>query len=130
MTKPRYQKVIIVLLLLAFTGQSFAALMMPCQFGLHMSKTMNMDAMAGMDHADMAAMDHSSMGAADPTIPAEPEDCCKTMGHCSSSGCSLIFLGNSVEISMMSRQTDLNLIYTRVFPEILGTELFKPPILR
>jgi hypothetical protein len=139
-----YKKIFIVLLLLAFTGQSFAAVAMPCQFGLHLSNSTNMTDMAGMDHSkmdhgsmnrgnmdhsNMAGMDHSDLGGADPTTPVKPMDCCKTMSHCSSSSCSLTFLSDSFSLFLFPTHTAVNLVYSRVFPETLASELFRPPIL-
>lgn len=126
MTKTGYKNIFIALLLLAFTSQSFAALMMPCQFVSQTSMSMDMDDMAGMDHANMAGMDHSGMHDTDKTTPTY--DCCKTVGHCSSGGCSLAFFGHSFDVSLLSLHTDVNVSYTNVIPERLASSLFRPPI--
>ena len=65
MTKTGYKNIFIALLLLAFTSQSFAGLLMPCQFASQASHSMDMDNMAGMNHSDMASMNHSDMASMD-----------------------------------------------------------------
>jgi hypothetical protein len=138
MTKTGYKNIFIALLLLAFTSQSFAALVMPCQFESKASHSMNMDDMArmnhsdveGMDHSDMAGMDHSEMVGHTKTDTNPMSDCCKTVGHCSSGGCSLALFGHSFTVSLLSIQADVNLSYTSFIPESLIFSLFRPPIFR
>ena len=128
MTKTGYKNILIALLLLAFTSQSFAALTMPCQFVSQTSMSMGMSDMAGMDHASMAGMDHSGMHHSDKTTSSTISDCCKTVGHCSSGSCSLAFFGHSFDVSLLSLHTDVNVSYTNVIPERLASSLFRPPI--
>lgn len=128
MTKTGYKNILIALLLLAFTSQSFAALTMPCQFVSQTSMSMDMSNMAGMDHANMAGMDHSGMHSSDKTTSKPISDCCKTVGHCSSGSCSLAFFGHSFDVSLLSLHTDVNVSYTNVIPERLASSLFRPPI--
>lgn len=144
MTKAGYKKIIIALLLLAFTSQSFAALMMPCQFESQASHSMNMDDMARMDHSGMEGMDHSEIEGMDhsnmegmnhsemvgdvKTDATDMSDCCKTLGHCSSGGCSLAFFGHPFDVSMLPTQADMNIFYTSRVPESLVSSPFRPPI--
>ncbi len=132
------KNIFIALLLLAFTSQSFAALVMPCQFGSKASHFMNMDDMAGMNHSSMAGMDHSTMAGMDhsemagdiKTDTSPMNDCCKTVGHCSSGGCSLALFGHSFAVSLPANQADLNVSFTSFIPESLISSLYRPPILR
>ena len=78
MTKTGYKNIFIALLLLAFTSQSFAALVMPCQLVSKTSHSMNMDDMTGMNHSSMAEMDHSEMAGDIKTDSNPMSDCCKT----------------------------------------------------
>jgi hypothetical protein len=130
MTKTGYKNIFIALLLLAFTSQSFAALVMPCQFVSKASHSMNMDDMAGMNHSDMEGMDHSEMAGDIKTDTNPMSDCCKTVGHCSSGGCSLALFGHSFAVSLLSTQADVNVYYTSFIPESLVSSLFRPPIFR
>lgn len=138
MTKTGYKNIFIALLLLAFTSQSFAALVMPCQFVSKASHSMNMDDMAGMNHSDMEGMDHSNMVGMDHSEMASDiktdtnpmSDCCKTLGHCSSGSCSLALFGHSFAVSLPATQADLNVSFTSFIPESLISSLFRPPIFR
>lgn len=130
MTKTGYKNIFIALLLLAFTSQSFAALVMPCQFVSKASHSMNMEDMAGMNHFDMEGMDHSEM-AGDIKADTNPmSDCCKTVGHCSSGSCSLAIFGDSFAVSLLSTQADVNVSFISFIPESLVSSLFRPPIFR
>ncbi|HOY22145.1 MAG TPA: hypothetical protein PK002_03275 [Cellvibrio sp.] len=146
MTKTGYKNIFIALLLLAFTSQSFAALVMPCQFLSQASHSINMDDMAGMDHSGIGGMDHSGIGgmdhsnmvgmddsemASDIETDTNPmSDCCKTVGHCSSGSCSLALFGHSFAVSLPATQADLNVSFTSFIPESLISSLFRPPIFR
>ena len=130
MTKTGYKNIFIALLLLAFTSQSFAALVMPCQFVSKASHSMNMDDMAKMNHSDIEGIDHSEMAGYIETDTNPMSDCCKTVGHCSSGGCSLALFGHSFTVSLLSIQADVNLSYTSFIPESLIFSLFRPPIFR
>jgi uncharacterized protein involved in copper resistance len=138
MTKTGYKNIFIALLLLAFTSQSFAALVMPCQFLSQASHSTNMDDMAGVDHSGMEGMDHSNMVGMDHSEMASDiktdtnpmSDCCKTLGHCSSGSCSLALFGHSFAVSLPATQADLNVSFTSFIPESLISSLFRPPIFR
>ena len=138
MTKTGYKNIFIALLLLAFTSQSFAALVMPCQFVSQASHSMNMDDMAkmdhsdieGMDHSNMAGMDHSEMAGDIKTDTNPMSDCCKTVGHCSSGSCSLALFGHSFAVSLLFTQANVNVSFTSFIPESFVSSLFRPPIFR
>ena len=138
MTKTGYKNIFIALLLLAFTSQSFAALVMPCQFLSQASHSIYMDDMAGMnhsgmedmDHSNMVGMDHSEMASDIKTDTNPMSDCCKTVGHCSSGSCSLALFGHSFAVSLPATQADLNVSFTSFIPESLISSLFRPPIFR
>lgn len=134
MTKSGYKNILIALLLLAFTSQSLAALVMPCQFVSQTSMTvtmaMDMSDMTEMDHAGMADMDHSGMHHSDQPPTTTSGDCCKTMGHCGSGTCSLVFFGHFFDLSLLSPSSEVNAAYVDVIPERLASSLFKPPIFR
>lgn len=130
MTKTGYKNIFIALLLLAFTCQSFAALVMSCQFESQMSHSMNMDYMAEMDHANMARMDHSEMAGDLKTDTTTSDDCCKAMGHCLSGGCSLANLENNFALSFAVLSSDAARLYISVLPSPLISSLYRPPIFR
>ena len=138
MTKTGYKNIFVALLLLAFTSQSFAALVMPCQLVAQASHPMNMDGMArmdhsgmeGMDHSGMAGMDHSEMLGGIKTDTNPMSDCCKTVGHCSSGSCSLALFGHAFAVSLPATQADLNDSFTSFIPESFISSLFRPPIFR
>jgi hypothetical protein len=130
MTKTGYKNIFIALLLLAFTSQSFAALVMPCQFLSQASHSTNMDDMAGVDHSNMVGMDHSEMASDIKTDTNPMSDCCKTLGHCSSGSCSLALFGHSFAVSLPATQADLNASFSSFIPESLISSLFRPPIFR
>jgi hypothetical protein len=130
MNKTGYKNIFIALLLLAFTSQSFAALVMPCQFVSQASHSMNMDDMTRMDHSDMAGMDHSEMLGGIKTDTNPMSDCCKTVGHCSSGSCSLALFGHAFAVSLPATQADLNDSFTSFIPESFISSLFRPPIFR
>jgi hypothetical protein len=128
MTKTGYKNIFIALLLLAFTGQSLAALIMPCQFVSQNPMSMDMADMTGMEAADMPGMDHTGMSKSGKTNPLNPSDCCKTLDHCSSGSCSVALFGHSFDLSPLTLDTDENVSYINEIPERLVSSLFRPPI--
>ncbi len=80
-----FHKLLLMLLVLAFTGQGFVANALPCQ--------MPMTRQAAADTAEMAAMDHAghqmSMGAGEVAEGVSDGSCCAAglcaMSHCQSS---------------------------------------------
>jgi hypothetical protein len=125
MTKTGYKKIFIVLLLLAFTSQSFATLVMPCQF---VSQTSDSTKMAGMDHSAMMDMDHSTMADSGNTGPMTMDDCCKTVGHCNSGSCSHVFFSHSFTFSLLPTPADMKSSFISLAPESPASSLFRPPI--
>jgi|TARA_R110000782_G_scaffold96341_3_gene180814 uncharacterized protein involved in copper resistance len=118
---------LIALLTLVFLGQSLAVVAMPCQF---------MD-VAPVTH-DMASMDHSMMGmhhdmshmdTQDKTMDMKTtHDCCKTMGHCSSSSCSAPALGYSLAFAVLSDSSVNTNWYYQHIPSSPVSSLYRPPI--
>ena len=128
MTKTGYKNIFIALLLLAFTSQSFATLMMPCQFMSPVQNTTHMDEMPEMSHAAMPAMDHSSMDHSPKTHSSKRADCCNTLDHCNSGSCSLGFFGQSFDLSLPASSTAVNISYLATIPTSITSSLFRPPI--
>ncbi len=135
MTKTGYKNIFVALLLLAFTSQSFATLVMQCQFVSQAPNSMNMDHMPGMDHSKIdhskmhhSKMDHSTMVDPENTDSTNMSDCCKTVGHCSSGGCSHAFFSHPFNVLLLSSHADMNISYTSLAPESLASSLFRPPI--
>jgi hypothetical protein len=135
MIKKSYKNFFIALLLLAFTSQSFAALLMPCQLLAQTSNTMNMDEMIGMDHSNMAGMDHSTMTNMDHSVKTalnesgtSAADCCKTLGHCASGSCFLAYFNPVFDFSFSPMQADANISHASAAPEAIVSSLFRPPI--
>lgn len=118
---------LIALLTLVFLGQSLAVVAMPCQL---------MD-VAPMSH-DMESMDHSMMGmhhdmsqmdTQDKTMDMKTtHDCCKTMGHCSSSSCSATALSYSVAFAIQSDTSVNTNGYHQYIPSSPVSSLYRPPI--
>lgn len=119
-----------MLLVLVFLGQSSATMAMPCQ---------SMAATSSGVH-DMAAMDHSMVGMHhDMSHMAQPDksshasqahDCCKTMEHCSSSGCSLSAVSHGVSVTALSATSPIVGAYSNRAPIAPVSSLYRPPIFR
>jgi hypothetical protein len=121
-----YKNIIILLLLMAFTSQSVAALLMPCQHNAAMHHEMGtMADMPGMEH-----MHHANVMDSTSKTPIQQTDCCKALGHCSSGGCSLAVFGGASLITFASLRTSVSDLYRNTIPTALSTSLFKPPIFR
>ena len=75
-----YKKLIVMLLLMAFTSQSIAALAMSCQMNTQGNTSSEQVMMAGMDHS-MMGMDNSMNMINDHSMPSsnsdQKADCCK-----------------------------------------------------
>lgn len=123
------KKLIIALLLLAFTSQSMAAVVMSCQLAAqHSVSPSSMDedmSMMDMSDADMADMNHAMSMQSD-----KKADCCKTMGHCLSGSCTLTGLSNSITISFAAVGSHAFDSYTSAQPLPLISSLYRPPISR
>lgn len=127
MKKTGFKHIFIALLLLAFTSQSLAALMMPCQFLSMKSHEASMHSMSGM--SNMAGMDHSMNMTQRDSDDSKSQDCCKMLDHCPSGNCSMVF-GNEFELTLPSNRINVVLSYTAFVPEFLVASLFRPPISR
>ncbi len=92
-----------------------------------------------MSH-DMESMDHSMMGmhhdmsqmdVQDKTMDMKTtHDCCKTMGHCSSSSCSAPALSYSVAFAIQSDTSVNTNSYNQHIPSSPISSLYRPPIFR
>ena len=78
----RFRHIVISLLLLAYMGQSLAAVAMPC-FNMGSAPGDMGGAMAGMDHSD------HHMASAEQAV-TDSESCCDSGGFCSMSQCQAV----------------------------------------
>jgi len=127
-----YKQFIVALLLMAFTSQSIAALAMSCQLNSQAKPSSEQAMMAGMDHS-MMDMDGSMDRMNDHSMPSSGDqkaDCCKAMGHCSLSNCSLISMTNAFAVSLAALSSTAIDSYTSVQPLPLVSSLYRPPIFR
>lgn len=107
----------IALLLLAFTSQSMAALMMVCEMPqqeIHASHTM-----ADMDHAEHSKLSKNL-----------PDTHCATMDHCTSGSCLLPALSASFSVNTMGVTATVIDSYDSGFPVASVSSLYRPPIFR
>ena len=132
MLKTRCQKIITLLLLLAFTSQTLAAAAMTCE----LEKAVKIPAvdrlMEPIAHHDMDHMQHDM--SAMPVAPDNSEhnhsasDCCKTMGHCLLGGCSLAAASTSIVFLLTKLHSTTEDFYSDVAPTPLASSLYRPPI--
>ena len=125
----RFRHITVLLLLLAYAGQSMAMLATPC-FMMGVASTAISSDMAGMDHSghDMALVDHD-MGPGDTT--ASDGNCCESGGFCSINHCQ-----------SMAALTDLTAFDANIFAparrdavpssslNLSLVSLYRPPITR
>lgn len=126
----RHQHWIIALLVLVFLGQSLAVVAMPCQL---------METGSATDH-DMVAMDYSMMGmhhdmsqmdqSKKSLDMSKVHDCCKTMGHCISSSCSVPALSYNLTVRSSNNSDLIVDLYSPKIPKSPVTSLYRPPIFR
>jgi hypothetical protein len=135
MLKPSVQKLIVLLLLLAFTSQTLAAAAMTCALDKAV-KAPSVDAvMVSLTHHDMDHTQHdmSEMPATsdDSEYSHSPSDsdCCKTMGHCLFGGCSLAAASNAIDFLLIKFHSTTEDFYSSVAPTPLASSLYRPPIL-
>jgi len=144
-----YKKLIIALLLLAFTSQTMATAAMTCKSlkaiqALAATPTMSPDHHKNLDHANHLKMDHIH---SDP-MPAHhdkslmsdtnsksnsqhhPEniDCCQTIGHCLLGRCVLATASNTASFSFARVHSAAEDFYSGVTPKPLSSSLYRPPI--
>ena len=119
----------IALLALVFLGQSLAVAAMPCQMmdAAPESHEVNHD-MGQMDHSmhhDMSQMDHSQNPSGDMNTI---HDCCKTLGHCSSSSCSAPGMTYDLTFNLSSNNLLVASGYHQHIPNSPVSSLYRPPI--
>ena len=122
----KLRKPLLLLLVLAFTGQGLVANALPCQM------PSNMQASTGA--VDMTVMDHTAhhmpAGAAEAADSTSGENCCDlgvcTMGHCQSAvTLPLDYLASSAEFTPVFSRYD-----TAAAPSGVIDSLYRPPISR
>ncbi len=133
MLKIGYKKIIIALLMLAFTSQTLATAAMTCQLDNAMQTVavamdVSSDDDMAMDHTDHASMDHSQ-DANSLTDNHQKSDCCKTMGHCVFGGCSLAAASTNIDFLLTQRNFVAEDFYSDVTPTPLASSLYRPPII-
>lgn len=135
MLKSSVQKLIVLLLLLAFTSQTLAAATMTCELDKAV-KAPSVDAVMvslthhDMDHThhDMSAMPATSDNSEHSNSPSD-SDCCKTMGHCLFGGCSLAAASNAIDFLLIEFYSTTEDFYSGVTPTPLVSSLYRPPII-
>ena len=134
MLNARLHKILILLLLLAFTCQTTAAKTMAtaamnCGQEKMAATDMHMD-MSDMTGMDMSKMDHMHhMNETDaPQNSHQQFDCCKTMGHCLFGGCSLAATSHGIVLSLQKINSVLEDFYSGAAPAPLISSLYRPPI--
>lgn len=132
MLKSSLQKIISLLLLLAFTSQTLAAAAMTCELE-NAAPTPAIEKLTdSVVHHDMDHMQHDMS-----TMPVAPDnsehnhptsDCCKTMGHCLLGGCSLAAASTSIDFLFTQLDSATEDFYSDVAPTPLASSLYRPPI--
>jgi hypothetical protein len=135
MLKTCYEKVITLLLLLAFTSQTLATAAMTCELEKNTTApAVASEMMANVAHHDMEHMHHdmSAMSAtadnSEDSHPPSDSDCCKTMGHCLFGGCSLAAASNALDFLVIKFYSTPEDFYSGVTPTPLASSLYRPPI--
>jgi hypothetical protein len=139
-----FKKFVVVLMLMAFTGQLMAAQGTFCEMGNQRGSGNGMIAgmnhsMADMDGASEKMMDHSmQVGGKQKLTGDQKSNCCKTKGPCSTGGCafgncasgncSLIGMNNSLPISFPILKSAATTFYSNQPPSPLVSSLYRPPI--
>ena len=134
MLKYSLQKLLVLLLLLAFTSQTLATAAMTCELDKAV-KAPSVDAVIAsithhdMDHTqhDMSAMPATSNNS-EHSHPPSDSDCCKTMGHCLFGGCSLAAASNAIDFLLTELDSATEDFYSGVTPTPLASSLYRPPI--
>ena len=116
------------LLLLAFVGQSTVALAMNCDLQ-HQDTSHSML----YTHHSAAEM-HHEMDVNSPSAnnhdSDETSDCCATMDHCISGGCSLPALNHELSMSPVFATSFAIAAYDREYLSVTISSLYRPPIFR
>lgn len=120
---------LIALLTLVFLGQSLAVVATPCQLKdvAPLSYDMEYKDHSVMDmHHDMSQMDTLNN-----TLDMKStHDCCKTLGHCSSSICSAPGMSYSLIFALQSDTSKSTNGYQQYIPSSPISSLYRPPIFR
>lgn len=127
--KKRYPLWLIALLTFVFLGQSLAVVAMPCPVMDVVPMSHEMDS---MDHSMMGRHhDMSQMDTQDKVMDIKSiHDCCKTIGHCSSSSCSAPALNYSLAFAAQSDTSVNTNGYHQYIPSSPISSLYRPPIFR
>lgn len=139
MSLTSYKKIIIALLLLAFTSQTLATAAMTCELGKiarpeSVVMNTNADTMMHAHHhmSEMPAHDMSAMGdmnhSAQPNNTHQQFDCCKTMGHCLPGGCSLATANTATEFLLLDFNSIAVDFYLNNASSPLTSSFYRPPI--
>jgi|GEM_PF-3352582 len=133
MLKTGYQKIIVLLLLLAFTSQTLATVSMTCELEKATTMPSAVLAMAEMSMTEMDHMHHDMS-----TMPVVSDDtqqhshqksnCCKTMGDCVFGGCTLATASNSMDFLLAKLDSTAEDFYSSVAPKPLSSSFYRPPI--
>lgn len=133
------KKIIIALLLLAFTSQTLATAAMICELEKttqtsSIAMNINADSMTHAHHhmsempvhdmTEMETMDHPSQHHSQ----HQQFDCCKTMGHCLMGGCSFAATSNFHIFLFSKPHTTAVDFYSSSEPAPLISSLYRPPI--
>jgi hypothetical protein len=121
----KFHKPLMLLLVLAFTGQGLVANALPCQ--------MPLNSQAGAGASDMTAVDHSAHrmpAAAEAGAGANSENCCD-MGVCTMSHCQSAV---TLPVDYIASSANFTPVFSRqdTIPEPSGVNdfLYRPPISR
>lgn len=118
----RNKRILISLLILAFTSQSYASVSMSCE------STMP-DSHQEMAMSNMMTMDHSTQHEMDVEENVSMDDCCIDC-DCTVGGCTVAALLPSNQMYSQIHDTTLVLSYSSVVPNRDTLSLFRPPIFR
>ena len=119
----RFRNLIISLLLLAYMGQSLAAVAMPC-FAMGSAPGEISGAMSGMDHSGhhMAPVEQADTGS---------ESCCDSGGFCSISQCQAVVALTVATLSAVAVDAAIHNDAPLFSPlNVSSASLYRPPISR
>ncbi|MET0355789.1 MAG: hypothetical protein ABW044_03370 [Cellvibrio sp.] len=130
-----YKKIIIALLLLAFTSQTMASAAMKCQLEQAFHSKSAITDMGTMNHngPDMEHMHHHMSeidvidSVEDVSHAHQTSDCCKTMGQCLL-GCSVIVVSTSFIFLLEKINVGIEDFYSNTASSLFISSLYRPPI--
>lgn len=138
MQKARLHKFIALLLLLAFTSQTMATAAMSCE-----RKNEAGSQNISMTEMDVSAMDMNKINHSDPAMAHmhhqmsetnhaqnqhQKFDCCKTMDHCLTGGCTLAAVSSDITLPLNKADSAVEDFYLGIAPTPLISSLYRPPI--